>query len=335
MNSSGEMLEEYNYDPWGRRRNSSNWTYSNVPEPYYTDRGFTGHEHLDMFNLIHMNGRIYDPEISRFLSPDPFIQDPYNLLNYNRYTYCLNNPLKYSDPTGFIAQMEDPPEVNMQNASWLKYIPYGFYSGLYNDYEIGPTSGGSQIIEPPNKITWDKDAKVWRNSDGTIATDEQIEAARNSSGIDDQFHSTIISNLKNSLPVAITWALVGSSEGIMAGQATPAGFGLILRGPDRLNVFGFSAAGAGAGWIGADGSIASMYFFYTGDIENFSRFSLQGQSWEASVSFGEGLSAGVNIAFAQDRTGAYIIGIGISGGVGISPTFVTGQYSMILTKIWK
>jgi len=101
MNSSGVMLEEYNYDPWGRRRNQTNWSYTNVSVPTYTSRGFTGHEHLDMFNLIDMNGRIYDPEIVRFLSPDPFIQDPYNLLNYNRYSYCMNNPLKYVDPSGY------------------------------------------------------------------------------------------------------------------------------------------------------------------------------------------------------------------------------------------
>jgi RHS repeat-associated protein len=101
MNAGGVMLEEYNYDPWGKRRNVTDWSYSNVTMPTYTNRGFTGHEHLDEFDLIHMNGRIYDPEIARFLSPDPIIQDPYNLLNYNRYSYCLNNPLKYTDPSGY------------------------------------------------------------------------------------------------------------------------------------------------------------------------------------------------------------------------------------------
>ena len=101
MNSSGNIVEEYNYDPWGRRRNPTNWSYSNVATPTYTQHGFTGHEHLDMFNLINMNGRIYDSEIARFLSPDPVIQDPYNILSYNRYSYCLNNPLKYTDPSGY------------------------------------------------------------------------------------------------------------------------------------------------------------------------------------------------------------------------------------------
>jgi len=102
MNSNGNMLKELNYDPWGKRRNPQDWSYTNVTASTYTERGFTGHEHLDSFGLINMNGRIFDPEISRFLSPDPVVQNPYNILNYNRYSYCLNNPLKYTDPSGFL-----------------------------------------------------------------------------------------------------------------------------------------------------------------------------------------------------------------------------------------
>jgi hypothetical protein len=49
-----------------------------------------------------MNGRVYDPLIGQFLSPDNYIQDPTFTQNYNRYTYCLNNPLKYVDPSGYV-----------------------------------------------------------------------------------------------------------------------------------------------------------------------------------------------------------------------------------------
>lgn len=59
-----------------------------------------GHEHLSYFGLINMNGRMYDPLQGRFLSPDNYIQSPDNPQNYNRYSYCLNNPLKYTDPSG-------------------------------------------------------------------------------------------------------------------------------------------------------------------------------------------------------------------------------------------
>ncbi len=47
-----------------------------------------------------MNGRLYDPVVGRFLNPDPYVQDPGFTQNYNRYSYCLNNPLKYTDPSG-------------------------------------------------------------------------------------------------------------------------------------------------------------------------------------------------------------------------------------------
>ncbi len=48
-----------------------------------------------------MNGRIYDPTIGRFLSADPLIQAPGNLQSFNRYTYVMNNPLGYTDPSGY------------------------------------------------------------------------------------------------------------------------------------------------------------------------------------------------------------------------------------------
>jgi RHS repeat-associated protein len=47
-----------------------------------------------------MNGRLYDPVIGRFFSPDNFVQMPECTQGYNRYSYALNNPLKYTDPTG-------------------------------------------------------------------------------------------------------------------------------------------------------------------------------------------------------------------------------------------
>ena len=64
------------------------------------DRGYTGHEHLQTVGLIHMNGRLYDPALHRFLQPDNYVQDPFNTQNFNRYGYCLNNPLVYVDENG-------------------------------------------------------------------------------------------------------------------------------------------------------------------------------------------------------------------------------------------
>ncbi|NDW17676.1 hypothetical protein D0T53_01940 [Dysgonomonas sp. 216] len=63
-------------------------------------RGYTMHSHIDEFGYIHMKGRVYDPETMQFISPDPYIQTPGDWLNFNRYSYCLNNPFKYTDPNG-------------------------------------------------------------------------------------------------------------------------------------------------------------------------------------------------------------------------------------------
>ena len=97
---NGAVIQNCSFDAWGRRRNPADWSYDDFPESFFLDRGFTGHEHLDQFGLINMNGRVYDPAIARFLSPDNFVQSPYLTQAFNRYTYCLNNPLRYIDPSG-------------------------------------------------------------------------------------------------------------------------------------------------------------------------------------------------------------------------------------------
>ncbi|RXK32091.1 hypothetical protein A6g_02995, partial [Bacillus velezensis] len=66
-----------------------------------TRRGFTGHEHLEESGLVHMNGRVYDPVIGRFLSADIVYQDTANAQAYNRYSYGWNNPFASVDPTGY------------------------------------------------------------------------------------------------------------------------------------------------------------------------------------------------------------------------------------------
>jgi RHS repeat-associated protein len=65
--------------------------------------GYTGHAQLDAFGLIHMNGRLYDPVIARFISADPYVQDGGDTQGTNRYSYIGNNPLNTVDPSGFIA----------------------------------------------------------------------------------------------------------------------------------------------------------------------------------------------------------------------------------------
>ena len=63
-------------------------------------RGFGGHEELSRTGFVHMNGRVYDPRLGRFLQPDPVVAAPGSGQGYNRYAYVLNRPLSLADPTG-------------------------------------------------------------------------------------------------------------------------------------------------------------------------------------------------------------------------------------------
>lgn len=100
----GKLLEELNFDAWGNMRDPITWSKEHEDGTMLYDRGFTGHEHLVDFGLINMNGRLYDPLMSMMLSPDNNIQLPKTSLNFNRYSYCMNNPLKYTDPTGELVE---------------------------------------------------------------------------------------------------------------------------------------------------------------------------------------------------------------------------------------
>ena len=88
-------LAHYSFDAWGNRRDAEDWSQLSgfqFQVSSVTDRGFTGHEQLDHLQLVHMNGRIYDPVIGRMISPDPFIQAPHDLQSFNRLFVCDEPP---------------------------------------------------------------------------------------------------------------------------------------------------------------------------------------------------------------------------------------------------
>jgi RHS repeat-associated protein len=134
---SGAIVEQLNYDAWGKRRPASTW-HALAPGEFIAavtlKRGFTMHEHLDQVGFIHMGGRVYDPEIGRFLSPDPFVQFPASTQGFNRYVYVGNNPLSFTDPSGYFLKklgkavgiaMNFIPGMQLSNV-WM----HGFVSGF-------------------------------------------------------------------------------------------------------------------------------------------------------------------------------------------------------------
>jgi RHS repeat-associated protein len=97
-----DLAYGHGFDAFGDPR-SRDWQSSGDQMGQLDERGFTGHEHLDNLRLIHMNGRVYDYKLGRFLSVDPVISSPSNSQSINPYSYVGNNPLSGTDPTGYTA----------------------------------------------------------------------------------------------------------------------------------------------------------------------------------------------------------------------------------------
>lgn len=117
--NNGTEVFKASYDAWGKQTITNN--------TFAFHRGYTGHEHLKEFGLINMNGRMYDPILGRFLSPDPFVQAPDFSQNFNRYSYCLNNPLIYTDENGQWFGIDD---LLIAGAGFVfGYMSHGFSEG--------------------------------------------------------------------------------------------------------------------------------------------------------------------------------------------------------------
>jgi RHS repeat-associated protein len=153
-NSTGGILVNSSFDAFGKRR-GSNWSGSPSAGDWTaiastTRRGYTEHSMLDNLGLIHMNGRVQDPVLGRFISADPFITEPTNTQNYNRYSYVYNNPLSAVDPSGFGSQDQDMEGRQIHwcydtgelcsartNLSTHLETPCGSYACIYLSARIG------------------------------------------------------------------------------------------------------------------------------------------------------------------------------------------------------
>jgi RHS repeat-associated protein len=136
-----KVVDANGYDPFGGPRNAK-WIATATLGGAATDRGFTGHEHVDPVRVIHMNGRAYDYALGRFLSADPYVVDPADARSLDPYSYVRNDPLGRIDPTGY--QDDATREVTIESIELVKV-----------------THTGSRIAQTEVEI---------RYSDGTTAT---------------------------------------------------------------------------------------------------------------------------------------------------------------------
>jgi len=230
----GNIEQELSFDAWGNRRNPETWhSYSQLPEPMF-DRGFTGHEHLYAFGLINMNGRMYDPLMSSFLSVDAYVQSPDNSQNFNRYAYCLNNPLKYTDPTGW--RMEGGYMGNTTQG------PSGWGTNLAPAYE--PRDLGRLQLPEYDELAWWREGNKMDGGgsvpiiDPSEMTEEQQQTFNNSieySCENSSLFRIMYEILENS-PV-IYKILIGETKDGCAGQFDPNDKSITFRDDCSLSHF--------------------------------------------------------------------------------------------------
>jgi len=104
----------------------------------------------DNTGLYYYNARYYDPEIGRFISPDTIVPNPANPQSLNRYSYCLNNPLKYIDPSGHGGMTAVNQGDNGNGEDW--YIIYDEDGNI-----IGITTGYDSTKDTAANIARQKD----------------------------------------------------------------------------------------------------------------------------------------------------------------------------------
>ncbi len=141
--ADGDVKEQSQFGAWGELDkfldSSGGTTFDHTS---LLGRGYTGHEHFFEVGLIHMNGRMYDANLGRFLSPDNYIVDPFNTQAYNRYGYVLNNPLMYTDPSG-----EEPIAIIVAAVAALI-----FANAIFGNHDANPLINDGYLGSSPTPV---------------------------------------------------------------------------------------------------------------------------------------------------------------------------------------
>lgn len=201
--ASGVVVERMAYEPFGKRRNTNGTADAlGTLTSNSTQRGYTEQEMMDEVGLINMNGRIYDPAISRFLSADPTIQAPNFLQSYNRYSYTVNNPLKYFDPTGFSfgptdgSGYDDGYHYSYQDVTWES--SYSSYTSWGSGFMTLSSSGSTSVM---GAGLWNASSGIFS---GSYTTAEHTASAQFLAGFVNSIQSSA-ANFGLSDPIGLAW----------------------------------------------------------------------------------------------------------------------------------
>ena len=295
----GQAVFEAEYDAWGRQSVTQN--------DIGFHRGYTGHEHLPEFGLINMNGRMYDPLLGRFLSPDNYVQEPENSQNFNRYAYCLNNPLKYVDPDGELW--------------WLVPVITGAYLG------------GSSVNGTFNPFKWDYGS--WKTYAGIVVGGISSYAG---SAIGKSITALALGGGMSLWGASIAGGLIG---GMVSGSINGFGFAAIMGGNLEDMMQGMVKGAVMEGFSGAlSGGISAAIGKFSGVVGSSLKNGLYELGHSALKGVATGLAKGavmatmeqdVNYLWKGAAFGA-AFGVGMAGlriglmGTTIIPPGIEGRF---------
>ncbi|RYD53225.1 MAG: RHS repeat-associated core domain-containing protein [Sphingobacteriales bacterium] len=232
--------------------------------------GYAGYEQLDVFGLVNMNARLYDPKLGRLLSVDNYVSDPASPMAYNRYTYALNNPISYVDPSG-----NHPILVAMAIGAAISAATYTAQSamapgGLQHNFNIGDFASTTATGAALGALTWG----VGQAAGSTLVVGSNIlDGAGNVTGT-----VTFGMSFAREAGRAVAHGFIGAGfsatqggdfwTGFVTGSVSAfAGHGLAMGGVNLGKVGGaFFSAGMGAGtsyvqggdpWVGAGSALMS------------------------------------------------------------------------------
>jgi RHS repeat-associated protein len=273
-------VQRLSYDPWGRRRNNNGtddaWSGLGTLSNTADHTGYSGEEHLDQLGLVHLNGRVYDPITARMTSADPTVPDPTDLQSLNRFSYVLNSPLVFIDPSGFEVQDPIPGNVTAKPKAPEASSPFPSpYSGtgvriICVSVDCGfpvqlmlpgsPSNGNApEVVSSGDRAITQIMANYKAQAPVTVANADTIEGARRDDGGEGYFLSVmddqVLTFNRQGGEVSQVVQITGRRERTFL----PAGYGSAVFGDFyKLHLSFFATAAGipagtirGAAWVGA------------------------------------------------------------------------------------
>jgi len=164
LSETGDIVGSYYYDVWG------NTLEKNESEAITNPYRYAGYQYDEETDLYYLNARYYDAKIARFLTEDSVTGDCKDPLSLNRYSYCHNNPIAYTDPTGNVAAMSYMADGGRNDKKTATTKPQAV------------TSKGNKNVTITNDSTQNKKDKAKKEQIKKDIKDIEVSKAKNKSG---------------------------------------------------------------------------------------------------------------------------------------------------------